>query len=99
MPSLGLSNLTLTHPLKLQTTTPLQKEGLADSSVNSTRILELSSIQNKSIATSTINTASILELRESHSKSETEFTTSFELLKKGQKELNLKMEENSASFK
>ena len=52
----------------IQELSTLQKESLADNSVNSSRILELVNVQDKYIATSSVNTASILDLKNSQRK-------------------------------
>ena len=69
----------------------LQEKNLAESSVNTTTILELAKVQDKCISASFVNTASILKLKEAQKILKSENTASFELIKKGQEELNLMM--------
>ena len=65
-----------------QKLTTLQEKNLAESSVNTTTILELAKVQDKCISASFVNTVSILNLKESQENLKTENTASFELIKK-----------------
>ena len=68
-----------------------QKNNLAENSANPSTILELAKVQEKCISASLVNTISILNLKETQENLKTENATNFELIKKSQEEINLRM--------
>ena len=69
----------------------LQEMNSAENLENSAAILELAKIQDKCISACFVNTASLVNMKETQKDLKNEITASFELLRKGQEELNLMM--------
>ena len=84
-------NITNVEEINAQELDSVQEKNLAENFENSTTILELAKVQDKCISTSFVNTANILKLKEAHEQLKTENIASFELILKGQEELNLKI--------
>ena len=71
----------------------------ADCAINSTRILEMTSVQEKNIATSAVNAASLLETPKNFNESLTTLASCIEAFKVSQTELRLEIRSNSEGIK
>ena len=71
----------------------------ADCAINSTRILEITSVQEKNIATSTVNATSLLEIRKTFNESLETLSSCVEAFRVSQTELSLEVRSTTEDIK